>query len=108
MTDTAYYGSWCNFPPINLNDCNFDDIDYVYIFYIHPDHFDPKTMDLVDRSNPILIHRYHQKFLKLNIERLGFNVIELNGIPMSLSNSTKLSIYAADDCDEHAAICLDV
>ena len=100
LTDGAYYGSWCNFPPINLNDCNFDDIDYVYISHIHPDHFDPKTMDLVDRSTPILIHRYHQKFLKFNIERLGFNVIELeNGTPMSLSNSTKLSIYAADDCD---------
>ena len=100
LTDGAYYGSWCNFPPINLESCNFADIDYVYISHIHPDHFDPKTMDLVDRSVPILIHKYHQKFLKLNIERLGFKVMELeNGTPMALSSSTKLSIYAADDCD---------
>ena len=100
LTDGAYYGSWCNFPPINIESYNFEDIDYVYISHIHPDHFDPKTMDLLDRSVPVLIHKYHQKFLKLNIERLGFKVMELeNGTPTALSSSTKLSIYAADDCD---------
>ena len=100
LTDGIYYGSWCNYPPINLDDCDFNDIDYVYISHVHPDHFDPKTMDLLSKKIPVLIHKYHQKFLKANIERLGFNVIELdNAIPFQLSETTKLSIYAADNCD---------
>lgn len=100
LTDGIYYGSWCNYPPINLDHCDFSNIDYVYISHVHPDHFDPKTMDLLSPEIPVLIHKYHQNFLKTNIERLGFKVIELdNGIPFQLSKSTKLSIYAADNCD---------
>jgi UDP-MurNAc hydroxylase len=67
---------------------------------VHPDHFDPKTMRLLNPETPVLIHKYHQKFLKANIERLGFKVIELdNRIPFQLSKNSKLSIYAADNCD---------
>ena len=29
LTDGIYYGSWCNYPPINLDYCDFSDIDYV-------------------------------------------------------------------------------
>ena len=100
LTDGAYYGAWCNFPPINLDDCDFSDVDYVYVSHVHPDHFDPNTIALLDKSTPILIHKYHQKFLKFNIERLGFKAIELeNGKPTQLLGNTKISIYAADDCD---------
>lgn len=100
LTDGIYYGSWCNYPPINLDDCDFNDIDYVYISHIHPDHFDPNTMDLLSKKTPVLIHKYHKKFLKANIERLGFKVIELdNGVPFELSKTTKISIYASDNCD---------
>lgn len=100
LTDGIYYGSWCNYPPINLDKCDFNDVDYVYISHVHPDHFDPKTMELLSKEIPVLIHKYHQKFLKANIERLGFRVIELdNAVPFQLSNTTKFSIYAADNCD---------
>lgn len=100
LTDGIYYGSWCNYPPIDVEHCDFNGIDYVYISHVHPDHFDPKTMKLLNPDIPVLIHKYHQKFLKANIERLGFKVIELdNAIPFELSKNTKLSIYAADNCD---------
>lgn len=100
LTDGIYYGSWCNYPPIELEKCDFSEIDYVYISHVHPDHFDPKTMMLLSTETPVLIHKYHQKFLKANIERLGFKVIELdNSVPFELSKNTKLSIYAADNCD---------
>jgi UDP-MurNAc hydroxylase len=100
LVDGAYFGSWYNFPPIDIKECDFSDVDFIYISHIHPDHFDPKTMDLLDKSTPVLIHKFHQNFLKLRIEHLGFKVVELeNGLPTILSNSTKLSIYAADDCD---------
>jgi UDP-MurNAc hydroxylase len=100
LSDGVYYGAWCNYPPIDMDKCDFSNVDYVYISHIHPDHFDPKTMALLDKSTTVLIHKYHQGFLKAAIERLGFNVIELeNGAPFEVSNTTKLSIFAADDCD---------
>lgn len=100
LTDGIYYGSWCNYPPINLEECDFSGIDYVYVSHVHPDHFDPKTMELINKDVPVLIHAYHQKFLKFNIERLGFNVIELeNGVPLKISPTTNFSIFAADDCN---------
>ena len=67
LTDGAYYGSWCNYPPINLDEYDLSNLDYIYISHIHPDHFDPKTMERVNSSTPVLIHNYHQPFLKKNI-----------------------------------------
>lgn len=100
LTDGAYYGAWHNYPPIDLEQCDFSTVDYVYISHIHPDHFDPKTMNLIRKDTPVLIHNYHQKFLKANIERLGFKVIELrNRTPYHLGGDTNISIFAADDCD---------
>jgi UDP-MurNAc hydroxylase len=39
LTDGIYEGSWCNYPPIDTNELDFTDIDYVYISHVHPDHF---------------------------------------------------------------------
>lgn len=100
LTDGIYYGSWFNYPPIDIDQYEFSDVDFIYISHIHPDHFDSKTMAYLDKSIPVLIHKYHKKFLKMNIEHLGFNVIELeNGISKNLSETTYFTIYAADDCD---------
>ena len=100
LIDGIYYGSWCNFPPINLDDYDLSNIDYIYISHIHPDHFDPKTMERINKSTPVLIHNYHQNFLTRNIERIGFTVIALdNALPFDVSNNTKITIYAADNCD---------
>ncbi len=100
LTDGAYYGSWCNFPPINLHQYDLSNLDYIYISHIHPDHFDLKTMEIIEKNVPVLIHHYHQPFLKRNIERIGFDVIELdNAKPFEVSGTTKITIYAADNCD---------
>jgi len=100
LTDGIYYGSWCNFPPISIDQDDLDNIDYIYISHIHPDHFDPKTMELLDRNTPVLIHQYHNKFLKANIERLGFHVVEIeNRKKFDLGDNVEIVIYAADNCD---------
>lgn len=100
LIDGAYYGSWCNFPPIELEDYDLSNLDFIYISHIHPDHFDPRTMERIDKNTPVLIHRYHQNFLKRNIERIGFKVIELeNAVTFEVSEKTKIIIYAADNCD---------
>ncbi len=100
LTDGIYYGSWCNYPPIPIEEYDLDGIDYIYVSHIHPDHFDPATFERLNKDIPVLIHKYHKQFLKMNITRLGFKVIELeNGQPFELGGSTKISIFAADDCD---------
>lgn len=100
LTDGIYYGSWFNYPPIDLGEVDFSDVDYVYVSHVHPDHFDPKTMNLIGQDVPVLIHRYHRDFLRRNIERLGFEVIELeNGVSHDLGDGAAITIYAADNCD---------
>ena len=100
LIDGALYGAWCNFLPSDVDQIDFSKIDYLYISHVHPDHFDAKTMNLINQDIPVLIHSYHQKFLKKNIERLGFKTIELkNGQPYELGENVKFSIFAADNCD---------
>ncbi|MEL6311809.1 MAG: hypothetical protein AAFQ17_05485, partial [Pseudomonadota bacterium] len=72
----------------------------IYVSHVHPDHFDPETMKLIDPATPVLIHSFHQKFLKANIERLGFTVRELeNATRVELAEGVNFAIYAADNCD---------
>ena len=57
-------------------------------------------MKYINKDIPVLIHNYHSKFLKFNIERLGFNVIEINNSDTyPLGNEVNISIYAVDNCD---------
>lgn len=55
----------------------FDDVDYIYINHVHPDHCSPKTLSKLNKKIPVLIHKFPNKFLKNIIEKLGFDVIEL-------------------------------
>ena len=93
LVDGVLYGAWCNYPPIDLEEIDFSIIDYVYISHVHPDHFDAETMAYIDKKVPILIHNYHTKFLKANIERLGFTAVELDhSRPYQLSKNVKIAI----------------
>ena len=98
--EDEYYGSWTHYPPINYKPEYFDDIDAIYISHIHPDHFSNSSMKYFKKNIPVLIHEYEAKFLKRNIERLGFEVIEIkHGHSYSIGNDFKIYIYAADDCN---------
>ena len=35
LVDGAYYGSWCNYPPIPIKQINFKQIDFIYVSHIH-------------------------------------------------------------------------
>ena len=75
-------------------------MDYIYISHIHPDHCSKKTLELLDNNIPILIRNYNSKFLRDNIERLGFNVIELDhNKRVNLKNDLFINILAADNCN---------
>lgn len=100
LEDGEYYGSWAHFPPVDVDYSLLDDVSFIYISHIHPDHMSKATLAKLNKSIPILIHRYQAKFLKLNLERAGFQVIELpHGEQRHLSPDASITIYAADNCD---------
>lgn len=100
LVDGEYYGSWAHYPPYEFDEAYFADVDFIYISHIHPDHFSAKTLDLFDRSIPVLTHRYDSPFLTANIERLGFTVRELpHNERVELAKGVHINILAADNCN---------
>ena len=95
-----YFGSWGIYPPYNFKPEEFDDVDFIYISHIHPDHCSPLTLSKLNKQIPILIHNFNKKFLKNNLEHLGFKVIELeNNKKTCLKNNFFINIVAADNCN---------
>lgn len=100
LIDGEYYGSWYHFPKLELNLDLINSCNYIYISHIHPDHFSKASFGLLKKEIPVLIHDYESKFLKFNIEKLGFTVIELpNNKAFTLSGTTYIKIVAADNCN---------
>jgi len=100
LTDGIYYGSWAQYPPYDFKPEKFDDVDYIYVSHIHPDHCAPETLTALRKDIPILIHEFPAKFLKNYLERFGFQIIELShNKRTSLKNNLHINILAADDCD---------
>lgn len=100
LTDGEYYGSWYHYPKFEINEVYFEDIDFIYVSHIHMDHFSKATFKLLNKSIPVLVHSYANKFLKANIERLGFDVIELEHNKRThLKNGVYINILAADNCN---------
>ena len=93
LKNGEYFGSWGIFPPYDFKPQEFDDMDFIYISHIHPDHCSPKTLEKLNKKIPVLIHEFTEKYLKKNIQRLGFDVIELkNNVKTKLK---KVSIIMA-------------
>ena len=79
---------------------DFQDVDYIHISHIHPDHLHFETLKQLPNNIPILIHNWDDKFVKMNLERMGKKVIEVeHGEKYKLSKDLTLYIYAADDCN---------
>ena len=100
LVDGEYYGSWVHYPPPDFVPEDFNDVDYIYISHIHLDHFSPKTLSRIKKNIPVLILNYTSKFLKKNLEILGFNVQELDhNQRIELNDGLYINILAADYCD---------
>jgi len=99
FVDGCYYGSWHHYPKFEFNEKEFDDVDYIYISHVHPDHFDIKTLQKLKKNIPVLIHEFPQKYFKENIEELGFNVEEIRNNKRTKLEKTWINIIAADNCD---------
>lgn len=104
LIDGAYYGSWEQYPPYDFKAEKFDDVDYIYISHIHPDHCNNSTLSKLRKDIPVLIHNYPGGILKGKIENLGFEVKELpHNKRIHLKKNMFINISAADNCDP--AIC---
>jgi UDP-MurNAc hydroxylase len=103
LVDGEYYGAWAHYPPFNIENylVELNSYNLIYVSHIHPDHCSVKTMSYLNKSIPVIIHRFHSKFLKFKIEKMGFkNVIEIeNGKKYQINKDTSITIFAADNCD---------
>ena len=100
LVDGELYGSWAHYPPSELKPEDFNDVDYIYLSHIHQDHFSQKTLRHMNKDIPIIIHNFASKRLKLNIEKLGFSVIELDhNTRTHLKDDLYINILAADSCN---------
>ena len=100
LEDGEYYGSWYHYPKIDKEKLNLDDVTHIYVSHIHPDHFSIKTFQSLNKNIPVYIHKYDAKFLKMNLERLGFKVFELdNGYQNHITDKVSITIFAADNCN---------
>ena len=100
LVDGEFYGSWYHYPPCDFKPEDFNDVDYIYISHIHPDHFSTKTLSRMNKKIPVLIHDFHYRYLHDNIVRLGFVVITLKHNERTLlKNNLFINILAADNCN---------
>ena len=54
LVDGAYIGSWHIYPPYEFQPNEFNDVDYIYVSHIHPDHFNDKTLMQLNKDIPVL------------------------------------------------------
>ena len=100
LVDGVYIGAWGIYPPYDFQPADFDDIDYIYVSHIHPDHSSQKTLAHLKKNIPVLIHDFPSKALKNRIEGFGFETIELeHDKRIELKNNIHINILAADNCD---------
>lgn len=101
FTDGAFYGSWYIYPPMQKNWMDLvNDIDYIYVSHVHPDHMDIEAINKLP-DVPILILEYAVPFLKKILEtKTNKQVIEIShGEKFYLNDDLFIAIYAADNCD---------
>jgi UDP-MurNAc hydroxylase len=100
LVGEEYFGSWGMYPPYEFKSEKFDDVDFIYISHIHPDHCSKKTLQKLNKKIPVIIHNFPDKSLKFTIESLGFEVIEVeHNLRIRLKKNVFINILAADNCD---------
>lgn len=99
LSDRAYYGSWTHPQPLSVSLNDFDDIDFIYISHIYPDHLDVATLMELPRV-PILIASYPDMMLKQLLMDFKLNVLEVSAF--ALGEDFLVGIQAVDDIDSFA------
>ncbi len=75
LNDPTYHGSWWHFPPLEISVDTLPKIDYLYISHEHPDHFDPPTLERMDKKVEVLLANFERKRFRDRLQKLGFEHI---------------------------------
>jgi len=78
LVDPIGCNSGFHFPPVVHDPRELAaQTDAIYISHIHPDHFDPATLEFFSRRTPIYVGAYRRKEFCDALRKLGFQVIEV-------------------------------
>lgn len=78
LNDPTYHGSWWHYPALEMSVEDLPKIDYLYISHEHPDHFDPPTLERIDKDVEVIIARFGRRRFRERLEAIGFrNITEL-------------------------------
>ncbi len=95
LTDGAFEGSWCHYPPLKVRPRDLADVDALYISHIHPDHCDPTTLSAFPREIPILVLDHPPNFLHRVLRGMGFsNLIAVRDGAQALLGPFEVTLYA--------------
>ena len=96
----AYYSSWFQFPPIEHIDVNdvIGNIDILYISHTHADHLDKWTLQKIDKNVQVIIYKFRDPHLKIELRELGFkNIIELQDGKNFIYKHLQIRAYGEED-----------
>jgi hypothetical protein len=78
LVDPIGCNSGFHFPPLVHDPATLAaQTDAIYISHIHPDHFNPPTLQFFSKDTPIYIGEYRRKEFRDEVKRLGFPVVEV-------------------------------
>lgn len=75
LVDPSYDGTWWHFPPLALGVRDLPRIDYLFVSHEHPDHFDPPTLQQLDKNTHVIIADFRKKRLRDQLAAMGFRTI---------------------------------
>jgi UDP-MurNAc hydroxylase len=75
LTDPTYHGTWWHYPPLAMGVKDLPKLDYLYISHEHPDHFDPPTLEQIDKNVQVFIANYRRKRFRDRLRDIGFKRI---------------------------------
>ena len=90
--DDKSISGFYNFPKCNVSREDIANVkpDFIYITHTHPDHFDPPTLSLFDKSTPILVAEYKNNFTAKMAEKHGFTDVRI------VPSDTGMALNGAD------------
>jgi UDP-MurNAc hydroxylase len=108
LSDPTYHGTWWHYPPLVIGVRDLPPIDYLYISHEHPDHFDPPTLNQLDKDVQVLTANFGRKRFYDRLAALGFqNVSRIDfGRKFDCGNGLTIQLISPDRPWDDSAILL--
>jgi len=106
----AIYGSWIHYPPNKLKIQDLPKIDFIVISHEHTDHFNEKTLSLLNKDIPIYVPHYKIGRLAERLRKLEFK--NIFSIPsekiLDLKDDIKLMFFKSNSLWNDSVIFLQL